>query len=486
MRLSFRVAVLMAGCLPLFGQAVEPIKLGETVVLSGSVRSRLESWGWFTPNTGNPNYSFLGNHIRLNLTHTGKALDWTFELAAPVLLGMPKDAVGTGAQGQFGLGAGYNVANDRNENAAQIFPKQVFVRFKNLAGSNASSLRVGRFEFQDGSEVTAKDPSIGTIKRDRVHQRLIGPFVFTHVMRSFDGAHFVYNKPKINYTLIGAFPTRGVLQVDGWGWMKTGFIYASATGQVQSGKNNTGEWRLFGIYYDDWRQVVKGDNRTAAARAADLGSIRIGTYGGHYVHLTQTSVGAFDVLGIGAVQFGSWGALDHRAGMVNVEAGYQPKILPGLKPWVRAGYYFGSGDKDSTDGKHGTFFQILPTPRPYARFPFFNMMNNEDRFTMLTLRPHKQVVLKSEQHFLRLSNRNDLWYIGGGAFQPWTFGYQSRSGGGARSLANLYDMSVDVTLNAHFATTLYYGYADGKAAIRAIYPRGRVGHLGYLEVNYKF
>ena len=41
----------------------------------------------------------------------------------------------------------------------------------------ASSLRIGRFEFQDGSEVTAKNPTIGVIKRDRVHQRLIGPFV---------------------------------------------------------------------------------------------------------------------------------------------------------------------------------------------------------------------------------------------------------------------------------------------------------------------
>jgi hypothetical protein len=85
--------------------------------------------------------------------------------------------------------------------------------------------------------------------------------VFTDVMRSFDGFHFVHNKPKINYTLVGAFPTRGVFQVDGWGWMKTGFAYVSVTGQVQAGKKNTGEWRLFGIYYHDWRQVLKQDNR---------------------------------------------------------------------------------------------------------------------------------------------------------------------------------------------------------------------------------
>src|SRR5258708_24073339 len=140
---------------------------------------------------------------------------------------------------------------------------------KGWFGREGKRGRIGRFEFQDGREVTAKNPAMGVIKRDRVHQRLIGPFVFTHVMRSFDGFHYVYNKPKINYTLIGAFPTRGVFQVDGWGWMKTGFAYASATGQVQRGKANTGEWRLFRIYYHDWAQVLKTDNRPVSVPTAE-------------------------------------------------------------------------------------------------------------------------------------------------------------------------------------------------------------------------
>ncbi|MGH9720873.1 MAG: hypothetical protein ACRD8O_11725 [Bryobacteraceae bacterium] len=105
-------------------------------------------------------------------------------------------------------------------------------------------------------------------------------FVFMHVMRSFDGFHYIYNKPKINYTLIGAFPTRGVFQVDGWGWMKTGFAYASATGLVQAGKN-TGEWRVFGIYYHDWRRILKQDNRPVPVRTLDAGNVRLGTYGAH-------------------------------------------------------------------------------------------------------------------------------------------------------------------------------------------------------------
>ena len=488
MRFFNRIGGLVAVSLcvtPVWGQpAPKPIKLG-SVVLSGSIRSRVEGWEWFTPSSGDPSYTFLGNHLRLNLTRPGKTLDWTFELAAPILLGLPDNAVAPGAQGQLGMGASYFVANNRKSNVGMIFPKQAFVRFKKILNNEANSLRIGRFEFQDGSEVAAANATIGVIKRDRVHQRLIGPFVFTHVMRSFDGFHFIHNKPKMNYTLIGAFPTRGVFQVDGWGWMKTGFAYASATRQVTIGKN-TGEWRLFGIYYHDWRHILKQDNRSAAARTADTANLRIGTLGGHYVNVTQTSAGPIDFLAIGAGQFGKWGTLDHGAGMVDFEGGIQPKILPKLKPWLRAGYYYGTGDGNPTDNKHKTFFQILPTARPYARFPFFNMMNNEDRFAMLTVRPHTKLTLKSEFHFLRLANHNDLWYIGGGAFQPWTFGYQSRPGSGARGLANLYDISGDVTVNPHIAFTLYYGYAQGKSVINAIYPRGKDGHLAYAELNYRF
>jgi hypothetical protein len=76
----------------------------------------------------------------------------------------------------------------------------------------------------------------------------------------------------------------------------------------------------------------------------------------------------------------------------------------------------------------------------------------------------------------------------GGAFQPWSFGFQGRVTGGARGLANLYDVSGDVTVNAHLAVTLYWGYAQGKSVIQTIYPRGKDGHLGlgYVEATYKF
>ena len=469
-----RPLLLLTGCLWLHGQQI---------TFSGSIRSRIENWDWFTASSGDHAYAYDGSTLRFGVSQTRPQFDWNVELEAPVLLNLPSNAVAPGTQGQLGQGASYYVANDGRSNVAMIFPKQMFIRWK--PGTGRASIQAGRFEFQDGSEVPSKDPTLGVLKRDRIQQRLIGPFGFTHVMRSFDGFHYVYNKPKINYTLIGASPTRGVFQVDGWGWMKVAFAYASATGQIQN-KSTTGEWRVFAIYYDDWRHIGKADNRPSAAKASDLANIRIGTYGGHYVQVAKTPVGSVDLLGEFALQNGKWGVLTQRAGMVDLEAGFQPRILAKVGLWVRGGYYFGSGDKDPNDRVHGTFFQLLPTTRPYAQFPFYDMMNNVDRFAMLTLRPHKRIAFKTEAHMLRLASRNDLWYAGGGAYQPWTFGYQSRSGSGAASLANLFGASIDATINSHFSVSPYYGYAAGKSVIETIYPKGKDGHLAFAELNYRF
>jgi hypothetical protein len=153
---------------------------------------------------------------------------------------------------------------------------------------------------------------------------------------------------------------------------------------------------------------------------------------------------------------------------------------------VRAGYFESSGDGNAADKTHETFFQVLPTPRPFARFPFFNLMNNRDINAALISRPHSRVTISNEFHALRLASASDLWYLGGGAYQPWTFGYTGRATSGARSLANLYDANVDYRVNARVAVTGYFGFAQGLAVMRAIYPHGKDAKLGYLEVTYRF
>jgi hypothetical protein len=429
--------------------------------------------------------------LRLGFSRNRDTWDWNAEFAVPFLLGLPANAIGTGAQqGALGLGSNYFTANDGRQNSAMIFPKQLYVRFDGFGQDKRHKLRIGRFEFLDGSEVAPKNATLATLKRDRVNQRLIGAFGWSDVGRSFDGVHYSYATPTDNFTFVGAVPTRGVFQVDGWGWNKVGFGYGSYTHEWGQGRH-TADTRFFMIEYDDWRHILKSDNRPLAVRRADLQNIRIDTYGGHTLHAFTTGAGTYDLLLWGAAQTGRWGVQRQRAAALDVEGGFQPKILPKLKPllklkpWLRGGYSWGSGDRNPNDNTHGTFFQLLPTPRPYAQFPFFNMMNNEDAFGILTLRPHAKVTVASQFHSLRLSNANDLWYSGGGVFQPWTFGYSGRATSGRRSLGNLYDTGVEYRANQHLTLAGYFGYTQELAAVEQIYPQGKDGRFGYLEILYR-
>lgn len=465
------------------------------VAFTGTLRARIYDWDWFTPTNGATSYAnqyvYSGDLLRLNFAEKHTAWDWDAEFAVPFLLGLPTNATAPAPQGALGLGSNYYASNGNSQYSAMIFPKQLFFRLKGL-GSDSSTLQLGRFEFNDATELTPKNATLATLKRDRVSQRLIGTFGFSDVGRSFDGVHYSFSKPADDFTLVAALPTRGVYQTDGWGWNNVAFGYASYTHDWGHG-NHAADTRFFVIDYDDWRgDVLKTDSRPTAVRKADTANIHIQTYGMHSLHVFTTHAGIFDALGWGVYQGGRWGTQTQSAYALDFEGGFQPKIAPGwkplaaLKPWIRAGYTIGSGDGNPNDKTHGTFFQLLPTPRPYARFPFFNMMNTEDAYGGLITRPHSRVTITSEFHSLRLTNANDLWYSGGGVYQPWTFGYTGRSTSGRRSLADLYDTSVEYRASRMLTFTAYYGYAQGLAAMEKIYPLGKDGEFGYLEALFKF
>ncbi len=465
--------------------AADPIKIGN-ITVSGSLRSRLYFWDWFQPAAGNNNYQYSGNVFRISLSESRDTWDWKAEFALPFLLAMPSNATGTGPQqGALGLGANYASANSGKQNAAMIFAKQLYLRLDGLAGNREHTLQIGRFEFADGSELTPKNATLAALKRDRIAQRLIGAFGFTDVGRSFDGLHYAYGTARDNFTFVGAIPTRGVFQVDGWGWNRVAFAYTAYTHEWGHNRH-AADTRLFFFEYDDFRHILKTDNRLLSTRRADLANIRIDTFAGHSVHAFETNAGTADLLFWGAVQTGRWGVQAQRAAAFDIEGGFQPKTFSKAKPWLRSGFTYGSGDGNANDNTHGTFFQLLPTPRTYARFPFFNMMNNEDLYGILLLRPNANLTVSSEFHSLRLANRNDLWYSGGGAFQPWTFGYTGRSASAARSLASLYDTQLDYRLNRSVSLTAYLGYAQGLAAMEQIYSKGKDGRFGYLELFYRF
>jgi len=456
-------------------------KLGQ-VEVGVNWRARAEGWDWFNGDQGSSNYALAHSLLRIAVGQTKDRFDWQLEAAQATLLGLPTNAVVPAPQGQLGLGGTYYAANGNKSNDASAFVKQAFVRFK----GHRHDLQIGRFEFFDGLEVQPKDATLATLIQTRISQRLIANFGFSAVQRSFDGAQLSWNFSKNNLTFFAARPTRGVFQVEGMGELDIDVYYGAFTLPVES-KHSAGELRVFSLGYIDHRTLVlKTDNRPLPARLADHGRIEIGTYGADYIHVFNTaSSGKFDFLAWGAIQTGSWGSLAQRSGAFVGEFGWQPPVRA-LEPWFSAGYSYGSGDGNPNDSRHGTFFQVLTTPRLYARFPFYNMMNNEDFYGTLNVRPSSKLLLRTEAHALRLASAADLWYLGGGAFQPRTFGYTGRPSGGHRSLASVWDLSADYQFTHSFSATLYYAHAWGKAVVASIYPNDRTGQLAYLETNFRF
>jgi hypothetical protein len=463
----------------------KPITLGNDVIFSSTIRTRTYGWNWFGDAEAG-DYTHQGTQIRFGVSQSRKRYDWQVEFEVPFMLHLPTAAVQPAPLGQLGLGANYFAANDNSENPIGFFLKQGAIRFKELGGVAGQSLKVGRFEFNDALEVAPRNPSIVVLNRDRVSPRILGNFGFSDVLRSLDGAHYTLARPKYTITGVAARPTEGVFQVNGWNELDLNVFYGSVMGNAGSDRQPR-TWRAFVMGYQDYRdEAVKTDNRPAAVRNVDRDSINIATFGGNVVQLAATPSGPVDLVFWGVVQTGSWGRLSHRAAALAAEVGWQPSGLPRVKPWFRAGYDYDSGDSDPNDGEHGTFMQMLPTARIYARTPFFNLMNTVDAFGEVIVRPSPRVTLRSDVHSLTLADRHDLWYSGGGAFQPATFGMSGRPANGHSDLATLYDLSADFVVHPRATLGLYYGYAHSGAVAKAIYPSGDALHLAFMEWLIRF
>jgi hypothetical protein len=451
--------------------------------ISMNWRVRMEAWDWFQPTTGQNAYAFEHSLLKIGIGQKNEKFEWMVEGAADAILDLPPSAVQAGRLGQLGLGGTYYAANGNERNNVNGFAKQAFIGFSLPAKSR---VRLGRLTFFDGAQVQPKNKSLATLVNTRVAQRLIGDFGFSGVQRSFDGAQLAFDSGGNDVSLFGARPTRGVYQNDGMGELDVDVFYGAYMRSINS-KNNAGSLRIFGIgYVDDRAGVVKTDNRPLAVRTVDTFQIRIATYGGDYVDVFQTGhAGQLDFLVWGVLQCGGWGVQTQRASAFVGEAGWQPPVRL-INPWFSAGYSYGSGDSNPNDNVHGTFFQILPTPRPFDRFPFYNMMNNEDFYESATFRLPQALNIRSELHALRLADAQDLWYGGGGAFQPHTFGYTGRASNGNRSLANVWDVSMDVPLRYGFSVTVYYAHAWGKSLIANIYPGGMNSQFGYVESIFRY
>jgi len=457
----------------------------ERITISLSDRARGEFEDWFTPQPrfgAAPNaarYSFFANRFRLGVRALFDPVEVNLQFQDTVLANLPEDASLAPPVGNLGTGAIYFANTARTPQSAPVFKLgNLTVRGRGVTAT------FGRLEYRDGLEVVPSDPTLAFLAKTRIAERLVGPFDFTHVGRSFDGARIAYDRPDWNLTVLGVRPTQGGFEIDanreldievaGLAWTLRRLPNAPPL-----------TWRVFYLYYRDGRDdTVKVDNRPLEAREADRTPIAISTIGSSAISAVDVGPGIADGLLWGVVQTGSWGTLSQGAWAYAIEAGYQLPAFPGA-PWLRAGWNRSSGDDDPSDGRHQTFFQLIPTARTYARTPFFNLMNSGDTFLELILRPHARVQLRTDVHWLRVTEGRDLWYSGGGATSNTFFGYAGSPANGEQSLARLADLSVTVTLLQQLVLEAYYGHGFGRGVVEQTFA-GTDLHYGFLELTFTY
>ncbi len=465
---------------------------GEPLTLSGWARFRDYTWSYFNPGplpsaVSDNQYNYEALVMRLGLGYQLDGVKFFIEGMNPTMFNLPNDATAPPPRGALGLGANYFAPNCTHAKpqtctgtVSSIFLKQGFVEFGQqiLPGLK---IKGGRFEFFDAAELEPEDRDLRWINDNRAAQRLIGNFGWSDVMRSFDGAQVSYGGRDWKAIAFYAVPTKGVFDINAMDEISSIDVFYGALDAI----HNFGTWgnslgRVFYIWYDDNRGVTPVDNEPTARAKANLRSISIDTIGADWAHDVKLGPGTADLLIWGAYQFGEWGKLTQRAYAIVGEAGYRLDDAP-WTPWLRAGYDMSSGDSDPNDGVHGTFFQILPTPRIYALNPVYNMMNLTDALGELIIFPRGDLNLRTTLHGLWLSSAYDRWYSGGGAFDNHIFGYTGRPSFGRSYLGTVLDSGLTWQATSHLSFYLYGGHMFGGSVIAANFPGGREETFGYAE-----
>ncbi len=454
------------------------------------LRARYEYFNYFNNNNNYDNsYGFLGINIRYNFMLDIDSNTYGMSLFIPYLSNLPRNS--NSNVGPLGLGAlYYQFSHSQNSN---FIIKQLFADFnlykKNIKTENIElnktlRLKIGRFDFNDSNEILPVNSTLKWIRLNKIQQRLIGTFGFSHIQRSFEGFNLYFNNSvnnseRYNFTLFFGRPTFGVFDIKtpnehidnlSVGYLSYNFI----------NEKRLSDFRLFYGYYNDHRNVIKTSNNSFAISD----SVLINSIGFNYSKVFDTKEGSLDFVLYYIYQFGKWGNLDHSANAYCIDLGYKFKSLY-LEPYFRVGYFRASGDKNPYDNKHTTFTPYLYTPRLYALFPFYNQMNISDFSVYLGLKLTEDFNLALEYHDLNLTSKEDRWYAGGGAFNESVFGYSAINSFGLSKLANLYNITFSYNFNDNSKLVLYYGIANGKDVIKRVFNLKSSANYFFIEYTQK-
>jgi hypothetical protein len=476
-RVRFVSGALVLGFGTAAAQTPAPAPAVETFVRN---TTRFELWRYYDPppptptfTPGDPSTEHIGNRLLAGIRLRRARVDATMALQYVQFGWLPTDAIGPGA---LGTGALYF---DHSGNAAsrQLFLKAASVAVRQIG--EHLDIQVGRMPYTSAAENPSGVPKIESVKRQRLDSRLVGEFEWSLYQRAFDGIRVDWISKGLRVTGSAFQPTQGGFEdAAGVSMSDVNVISGVLTAAPGTVLPRT-ELQVFTHRYSDQRHVsARPDNTGRSAAAVDIGLTAIG---GHLVSARSIGAGELDAMIWAAGQFGDWYEQDHGAFALSVEGGYQWPKAP-WAPWIRTGVGWFSGDGDPLDGRHGTFFPMLPTVRRYSQSTLYSMANLRDVLVQATLRPQSAVTLRVDAHFLSLADRADGWYAGSGATQESgrIFGYTLRPSGGRSRLMELVEASADWRLGPHWSVNGYVAIASRGPVVRQSFADGPAAFL-YLE-----
>ncbi len=442
--------------------------------LGGSVFMRGAYWNWFEGSFGDNEYTCGFQRTRVHFNYQSKYVQLFVEPQYVHMFGVPDDAFKRPPEGPLGMGGLYYFHN-KDTAPHDIGLHQGYAVF-HTPGSRRCLLKAGRFEYSDGLEVLRKKDgkAFNTLKNIRLGDRMISSFGWSAFGRSFNGGLAQYDHEKINVTGSFFFSTQG-------GWEEeidtnisdiriTTCTITAKRGEIVPGM----EFAAFYYNYRDGRDVhQRVDNTLRAGTGVGIESVDIDIHmvGGHILGMYPVGPGRFDILLWGGGQFGDWYELDQQAYAVAAEIGYQFTQVYS-KPWIRAGYYIGSGDDSPGDDNHGTFFQMAPGTRKYNLLPYCDLMNVEDVFAQVITHPLPSLMVRVDYHFLRLNEEKDRWYMGSGPTQKQgnIFGYIGRPSNGQDNLSQEVELMIKYDFSRHWRFTGSYCHIFGGDVVENVYP----------------
>ena len=435
--------------------------------------TRVESWRFFDPppGGGDPAYTFIANRLRIGVTRVWRRVELGASAQYVQFGNLPQHAAGPGA---LGTGALYYALSGGSDSHG-AYLRTLFARAR-LPGNTI--IQAGRFPYQSGAESPSGRAKIEAVKRARIDSRLVGEFEWSLYQRTFDGVRADIDRRQWHASGSWFTPTQGGFENDAGARLKDVRVGSAVFSIRPSVAIPATDLSAFALRYDDTRPVAaRPDNTGRTATGVQVG---ITTIGATAVGSAPVGIGEADWLVWFAWQTGSWYAQTHRAWSTAVEGGYQWKAR--WQPWLRGGLLHASGDHNSADNRHGTFFTMLPTVRKYSFTTAYAPMNLRDLFVELVTRPVARATVRFDTRRLWLADAADRWYSGSGATSQHGsfFGYAVRPSDGSTDFGVVFEGAADVSVAPHWSINAFAGSIRGGAVVRSAFA-GRVLRFWYAE-----